>query len=186
MCILYSCDSCRPDGKDLWLWVLQVPSTHNPALSSRDFPLDGTRGGYTFIYHIPSSCCILLSIKGTGKKYTLETVTILCQKFTLSLHHRWFSSFPWARLATSTRTVLFSGSCWRVRSHSGDWKDYKWHGWSSQRKWYMIVEYTVEPPSKGHFGTSNSCPRLSLIERFPLLRGRKYIKSIVWGKKSRP
>ena len=45
---------------------------------------------------------------------------------------------------------------------------------------------TVEPQNKGHFGTSNFCPQLSLIGRFPLFRGLNYIKRIVWGKKSCP
>ena len=30
---------------------------------------------------------------------------------------------------------------------------------------------TVEPLGKGHFGTSNFCPQLSLIGRFPHIRG---------------
>ena len=39
------------------------------------------------------------------------------------------------------------------------------------------VLYTVEPLRKGHFGTSNFCPRLSLIGMFPSL-GQEILSSI--------
>ena len=48
---------------------------------------------------------------------------------------------------------------------------------------FLPYLYTVEPlTSKGHFRTSNFCPQLSLVGRFPLLMQR--LNSVVWSKKS--